>query len=164
MKPIAVGRFDEQNVGGLDWRGIGQHGAGVAAKIAAEKHGMTADPGPGVRGTEQMARIHELDLETRHDRHRPFVAHRLQLIERTRRIDLRVQRQRGVVLRIAVPIRLARVFFLNPRGVGQHEGAQVASAGRTEDAAAKTLRDEPRQVTTVIEMRMGQDHGVDRSR
>ena len=56
---------------------------------------------------------------------------------------------------------VARVFFLNVRGVGQDERAQIARARRAEDAAAKSAADQPRQIAAVIEMRVREDHRVD---
>ena len=62
-----------------------------------------------------------------------------------------------------MPVRLPRVLFLDARRVRQHERAQVARARRAEDAAAKALADQPRQVAAVIEMRVREDDGVDRA-
>jgi hypothetical protein len=59
-----------------------------------------------------------------------------------------------------VAIRFARIFFLQPRGIRKYEPAQIRRAGRAEDAAAKSLRHEPRQEPRVIEVRMCQHHGV----
>src|ERR1051325_2462967 len=47
------------------------------------------------------------------------------------------------------------------RRVRQHERAQIPCARRAEDAPAIPLRDETRQVTTMIEMGVCEDDGVD---
>ena len=75
-----------------------------------------------------MTGIDELDFHAGNDRHRAVVAHRLQLRERPRRVELGIQRQRGLVLRIAVPVRLARVFFLDVRGIGEDQRAQILAS------------------------------------
>ena len=45
-----------------------------------------------------------------------------------------------------------------------HDLAQVLCALRAEHAAAESLRHQPRQITAVIEVRVGQDNGVDARR
>ena len=42
VEPIAVGRFDQQDVGRVDRRRIGQDGPAVAAEIAAEEDRLSA--------------------------------------------------------------------------------------------------------------------------
>ena len=56
VQAIAVGRFDEQDVGLVDRRRIGQHRTAVAAEIAAEQDRLAADSHARVRRAEQMAR------------------------------------------------------------------------------------------------------------
>jgi hypothetical protein len=48
--------------------------------------------------------------------------------------------------------------------VRQYELAEMAGAGRTEDPAAESGRNQPRQIARVIEMRVSQDDRVDRRR
>ena len=108
-----------------------------------------------------MPGVDELDFDTGDNRHRAVVTDRLQTVERASGVDLRVERLRGDVLRVAVLVRLPRILFLNVRRIGEHERAQVARARRAEDAAAKALADQPRQVPAMIEMRMREDDGVD---
>ena len=100
----------------------------------------------------------------RHDLDRPLVTDRLQLRQRALRVDSRVERQRRLVLRVAVLVGLPRVLFLDAPRVGQHQAAQVQGAGRAEDAPPVALRDQPRQVADVIEMRVGQDDRVEWTR
>ena len=164
MKPIAVGRFDQENVCLGHRRGIRKDGSPVAAEIAAEQNGLVADPDAGVGGSEQMPGVDEFDVYFRHardHRHGAVVANRLQPVERAGGIDLCIKRFGRNVLRIAVLVRLPRILFLNVRGIRQHQRAQVARARRTKDAATKALADQPREVTTVIEMSMREDDRVD---
>ncbi len=67
-------------------------------------------------------------------------AERLKLRERAERIRLAVQRQRRVVLRVVQPVRLARIFFLQARRIGQHELAQIGGARRAERHGRDTRR------------------------
>src|SRR5207248_6782524 len=64
-------------------------------------------------------------------------------------------------LRVAVAVRVARVLFLNPRRIGQHERAELARGRRAEDPAPKAPRDEARQVAAVVQVRVGENYGVD---
>jgi hypothetical protein len=66
------------------------------------------------------------------------------------------------VLGVALAIRPLGVFFLKMRGIGQDDPRKVGSGGRAEDAALETLRDEPREVASVIEVRVSEDDGRDR--
>ena len=43
VQSIAVGRFDEQDVRGVDRRRVGQHGTAVAAEVAAEEDRSPVD-------------------------------------------------------------------------------------------------------------------------
>ena len=87
---------------------------------------------------------------------------RLELRQRALRVALAVERQRRLVLRVAVLVRLARILFLDARRVRQHEAAQIRGAGRAEHAAPESVRNQPRQVADVIEVRVRQHDGVDR--
>ncbi len=93
-----------------------------------------------------------------------MVADRLQLTERPRGVGGRVERQRGRVPGEPVAVRLARVFFLDVRRVGQDQRAELFRRWRAEDPAAKAGGHEPRQISAVIKVRMGQDDGVDGGR
>ena len=106
----------------------------------------------------------ELDRDAWRHFDRPLVSERLQVGERTSCVSLCVQRQRRAMFRVAVLVGLPRVFFLDAAGIRQYQPAQVGRTAGAEDAPAEALRDEPRQVADVIEMRMRQDDGVDRVR
>ena len=161
VEPIAVGGFDQQDVRLADRRGIGKDRPSVAAEIAAEQNRSCRRPARERRKTQQMSRVDEFDFYTGDDWHGAVVANRLQPVERASGIDLRVERLRGDVLRVAVLVRLPRILFLNVRRIREHERAQVVRARSAEDAAPKALADQPRQVPTVIEMRMREDDRVD---
>ena len=108
-----------------------------------------------------MSGVDEFDLEPRHDRNRTVVADGLQQRQRTLGVARRVERKRGRVLRVVVAVGVASVFFLDVRGVGEHQRAEVAGACRAEHAALESLGDQAGQVAAVVEMRVGQDDGVD---
>jgi hypothetical protein len=60
-----------------------------------------------------------------------------------------------------VSIGVSRIFFLDVGRVRKDHGAQVLGPRRAEDAAPEPLRDKPWQVTAMIEVRVGQDDGVE---
>ena len=111
-----------------------------------------------------MAGVDELDVDARRHRHRAVVAARLQLRQRARGVDLRVQRQRRLVLREVVPVGELGVLFLQASGVGQDDAAEILGALRAEHAAAEALRDEARQIAAVIEVRVRQHDRLDARR
>ena len=69
-----------------------------------------------------------------------------------------VERQRRRMLRVTFTIGVACFFFLQIRRVGQHYAQQIASAGSGVYRTTKALVDNPRQVTGMIDVRVGQDH------
>ena len=160
VQSIAVGRLEQQDVRGVDRRRIGQHGPVVTAEVAAEEDRSSLARDPRVRRAEQMARRQEVELDAGRDRHGTVEPDRLQLHQRARRVVRRVERQRGVMLRVSLAIRVARVFFLDVRRVGQHQRTQILRAGRAEHPAAKSVGHEPREVPAVVEVGVGQHNRV----
>ena len=85
VRPVAVGRFDEQDIEGVRAvrrLRIRKNGPVVASEIAAEQQRPARDADPGEGGAEQVAGVHELDFNAGNDGHGPVVAHRLQLHQR----------------------------------------------------------------------------------
>src|SRR5208337_3234424 len=75
-----------------------------------------------------------------------------------------VERQRRLVLggfRLVVE---RCIFFLEVSGIGEQNAAQINGCRRRVDRAVKALLHQPRDPATVIDVRMGQDDGVDRGR
>ncbi len=159
MHPIAVGRFDQQVVGLVDHRRIRENGTAEPAEVATKKDGQAVRAYARVRRAQKVTGVDEVDLDAVGHRHRAVIADRLQLRNRAERVGLRVERQCWRVLRVRVPIGVLRVFLLDTARVRQHDATEILRAGRAEDAAAETLRDETRQVTAVIEVRVRQDDG-----
>ena len=108
-----------------------------------------------------MAGVDEVHLDAIGHRHRPVVADRLKMRQRAERIGFGVERQRGRVFRELLAVRDLGIIFLDAAGIREHDAAEILGARRAEHAPGKTLRDEPRQISTMIEMRVRQDDGVD---
>ena len=147
---VAVGRFDAAGRRRcVDRRRVGQHGPAVAAEVAAEEDGRAAagERHPDEGRAEQVPGVAMKLISTPGvDRHRPVEADRLEARERAEGVGLGEERLGRRVPRVAVLVGLARVFFLQPAGVGQHELAEVGGAGRAEDRPLEALRHEARQV------------------
>ena len=92
-----------------------------------------------------MTGVDELDLDALDDRDLLVERRRLQSRQRFGRVLFGVERQRRVMLAEAALVGELRVFFLQVRGVGQHQLAQIARAAGAIDAALEALRDQPRQ-------------------
>ena len=60
-----------------------------------------------------------------------------------------------------MPVRVRRILLLDPSRVGQDDAAEIAGAGGAEDAAAKPLHHEPREISAVIEMRVREHDRVE---
>ena len=76
-------------------------------------------------------------------------------------VVLRVERLCRLVAGIAVTVGAFRVGFLKITAVGQQDRAQIRRAIGTVYRALEAVPDQQRDVTAVIDMGMGQDHGVD---
>ena len=100
----------------------------------------------------------ELDVHAVDERDRLVEGYRLQLRQRAKRVGLAIERQRRIVPRVMKPVGLARVLFLQPGRVGQHQLAEIGRARRAKDALVIAIGDEPRQVAGVIEVRV-REHG-----
>ena len=108
-----------------------------------------------------MAGVDEFDLDVGNDRHRPVVADRLQLRDRTKRVGFGVERERRGVLGEPVSIGVGRVLFLDASGIGQNDAAEIERPCRAEHATAKPLRHETRQIPAMIEVGMRQHDRID---
>jgi hypothetical protein len=162
---IAVGRFDQHDVGGRRRGWIGEHGAAVATEIAAEQDRRTAgETRQHVGGAKQVTgRRHFYGHAGRHLR-RLLIRDRLQVCQRPQRISFVVERQGCRVFRVAVLVRLPRVLLLDPAGIRKHQAAQVGGTGGAEHRPPEPLRDQPREVADVIQVSVRQHDRVDRVR
>ena len=79
-------------------------------------------------------------------------------------VVLRVERQRGLVLAVAVPSRSFGVFFLQVRGIGQQDIAKLDRSRVGEDRPAKAVADQAWQVAGMVQMRVRQDAPIERGR
>jgi hypothetical protein len=107
---------------------------------------------------------HELDRDAVGHLDLAMKPHRMEVAERAVRVGLVVQRHCRRVLAVPVPIRLTRVFFLNPARIGKDQPAQLSGAGGAKDWAGEALFHQARDVTHVVEMCVGEHHRVDRRR
>ena len=53
------------------------------------------------------------------------------------------------------------VLLLDVRGVGQHDGAEIAGGGRGVDRAVEAVAHQQRQPPRVVDVGMAQHHAVD---
>ena len=162
MDSVAVGGLDQQDVGQRNGSRILQDRAVEPAEIAA-KH----DPRPPASVICTAAAPSKCPIGTKlistPGRHgdRAVIAKRLQLRDGPPCVGDRVERQRRVMARVAVAIGLTGVFLLQMRGVGQHQPSQIERPGRAEHPPAEALRHQSGQVADVVQVRVGQDEGVD---
>ena len=108
-----------------------------------------------------MPGVDEFDLDALDDFDFLAELRRRESRQRFGGIFLGVKRQRGGVLAEAALVRELRVFFLQVRGVRQDELAQIVRAARAIHRPLKTLRNEPRQPATVVDVRVREDDDVD---
>ena len=163
MIAIAICRLDEHDVG-VDRIGrIRQNGARVAAQIAAKQDRLPRrELHNNIGRPQQVAGSREADSDARNDFHLTVVPEGLQLSERTMGIGFAVQRQGWLMLRVAMLVGLAGVFFLDTGRIGKYEATKVGSAAGAEHAPAITLRHETRQISDVIQVSVRQHNRCER--
>ena len=162
MDAVAVGGLDQQHVGCWDRSWILQHRAVVPSQVSS-KH----DPSSALqrhlygRRPQQVPHRHEADLDAGHHGDRTVVAKRLELRDRPPCVGDRVEGQSRMMARIAVAIGLTSIFLLQMGRVGQYQTGQVQGPRGAEHAPAKALRHQAGQIADMVQMRVGQDNGVD---
>jgi hypothetical protein len=78
------------------------------------------------------------------------------------RVGLGVERPGRMVLGEAGAVGVGGVLLLEVATVGQHDPGERAGAPRREDVAPEAVPHERGEVAGVVEVRMGDEHGVDR--
>ena len=165
MQAIAVGGFDQQDVGFDRRRRIRENRPSVTSKIAAEQDACSAGLSLShvhVRRAEQVSRVDELELDAGYRLTALAKRMHLQPRQRLRRVRLRIERQGGLMLGVAALVGELGVLFLQVRGIGQHELAQVGRAGGAVNGSLEPLRNEPRQPAGMIDVRVGQHDSMNR--
>ena len=99
-------------------------------------------------------------------RQRPLLLERDrgQMLERGACILLRIERQRGLVLREAMAVGELGILLLQVPGVSQQDCAKIDGRARAINRSAEAALDQQRQIAGVIEMGMGENNGVDGAR
>ncbi len=91
-----------------------------------------------------------------------FVVDRRERLQRGNRIGLRIDRaDLGPPARRVAPVQGGDLGFLDAAGIRQHVGTEIDGAARRKDAAGKAVAHQLRQQAAVVDMGMGQEHGVD---
>lgn len=72
-----------------------------------------------------------------------------------------VERQRGLMLGVALPVGVGGFFFLQVSAVGEHDLGELACSFGAVHRTAKAEFDEPRKIPTVIDVGVGQHDRVD---
>ncbi len=86
------------------------------------------------------------------------------LLQRLPRVVLGIERQRRLVLGEAVAVGELGVLLLQIAAVGQQDLAQIGGGLGRDHLALEAVLDQQRQIAGMIEMGMGQEHGVEARR
>ena len=166
------GRMTAIPVGGLDHERIGGGGdprrqhdrivraADVAREQDAALRGLETDHRRAQNvagGGEAAAHLRaEVQIRLEVDGHEG--------LQGAQRLGHVVQGQRRPVLRVAVAIRQARLLFLEVAAVRQHDPQQIGARVGAVRLAGEPLAHQDGQIAAVIDVRMGEQHRVDRAR
>ena len=173
VRAVAVGRFDEQQVGlGDDFFGVAQHRSIVHSEVARKDQFARAASVDDVdfepRRPQDVAGVVEADLDCRRRVDRRTVGDRAQQLQRRLRLRHRVQRRRNGAFAGAAPALMAQlpldVFLLDVRTVRQQHLKQVDGRRSGIDRSAEAEHREPRQQAGMVDVRVGQQNEVDLAR
>jgi len=164
---IPVGGLQDQPVSLLERFGVAQDGRILAAQVARED--QTPD---GVRGEGQLNAGRAQDVpgipeacpDPRHDLEGLGIAVGLELTQAGLGIGPGVQGQGRVVPGGGVPVGIGGLFLLDESRIRQQQRAQIPGAARGVDGTGETVAADQRQITRVIDVRVGDQHGFDRNR
>jgi hypothetical protein len=165
VQPVAVGGFQEEDVGRLGDLRIPQDGHVPAAEVPTEHQ-----PQP-VRGPvdielddgrpKNVPGIQKGAGDPGQDRHRLVVIQRPEVVQGFQDIRLGVQRYDRLLQLVGVlPVDELRVRLLDARRISKHDAAQIPRGRGAGDAPLKAVLHQRRDVPRMVDMRVGEDHGV----
>ena len=168
MVPVAVCRFAQQKIGARGRFWILQDGLIVAANVAGENHqrllpvfhNRQLEPGR----SKNVSRVVRPDGKLRADRERFGARNHPELLKRRMRFRNGIKRQRRLVRAVTLLRRVLRVFFLYVCGIGKQERAKFLRSRVGIDRPAKPAPRKPRQIARVVDVRVRQQHPIDRRR
>ena len=160
---VAVGRLGDQHVDSWWVVGRDQEGVGGTAEVAGEQQ-------PAVEFLQahlHRARPEDVTGRAQHDLHAR--CHRHPAPHRCRPDQPQcglgvfggVQRHGGVMTRVALPVGVVGLLLLEVGGIAQDDVGQCCGRRRAPDGAMEPLADQRGQVSDVVQMRVGDDDGVD---
>ena len=158
---VAVGGFDDDVVGLRDRLRIEHHRIAVAAEITGKDDAPAAPFDVGGGSAQDVAGMPERQRRPSGKLDRLAERNGREEFERALGIANAVERQGGLVLGEALPVRVFGILLLEMAAVLQDQLCHIARRGRREDAAAEAVAHELRQIAGMVEMRVGQDDGVD---
>src|SRR5207253_4368691 len=112
VSAVAVGRFEEQHVGGGHGLWVAEDRAVVAPDVAREDQAHAVEREVHGRRAEDMPGAPQRGGHTARDRERVAVGARLREPQRRLGVGYAVQRERGAMLRIPAAVRSLRALFL----------------------------------------------------
>ena len=166
---VAIGRFRDDIVEARRRLGIGLQQLGIRADVAGTENAerlsrsvFTGEFDLDRRGAEQMPGVPVARANARNHVDPFFVVDRRERLQRGNRIGLRIDRADfGPPARRVAPVQGSNLGLLDAAGVRQHVGTEIDGAARRKDAAGKAVAHQLRQQAAVVDMGMGQEHGVD---
>ncbi|HEV2440477.1 MAG TPA: hypothetical protein VGX97_10490 [bacterium] len=164
MRAVAVRRLQEEDVKpGRDLR-IAQNCRARPSQIAGEAERLPVGVDHGDRGAEDVPRVVEGD-PGRPKPERLVVRHGVKTSDRPRDVLRDVERRDRRQARAgAERVDVAGVLMLDLGAVLEHELGEITGRPRAVDRAAEAAAHEGRQVAAVVQVGVGEHHGVDARR
>ena len=162
VPPVAVRGLDDDRVSLR--RVIGGRNSGWWARPRSPLNRTRAAVGLHQSGgrAQDVARSAQGDRRAVRERDALAIPNRLEERQHALHVAGVVQRQGGVMFGEADLVGVRRVLLLQVSAVAQHDLGQLRGLARAQHSAAEALTDQSRQVARVVQVRVGEDNGVER--
>ena len=164
MRAVSVGGFANQHIGPAKRFRRPHQRIRVMSQIAAEVYNPPTDFQPDLGRPQKMPGRDESGGDTFAQRDRRVEGVAVEPLQRRHRILPRIKRFRVLVLGKALAGGIARLFFLDMAAVRQDQPAKLCRGVGTQNAPPEPAPDQRGQIAGMIQMGVGQQHGVYRGR
>ena len=161
VSTIAVRGFHDQVVGLPHDGRRRQQWIVRSAQIAREEHRHIPHPEQDHRRAEDVTGRQERGRYAVAEIQLAFERHGVQIRKRFLRVLKRVERQRGMVFRVAVPVGVLGLFLLEITAVRQQDAAQGTRSRRAVDLTTVAVTHEQRDIAGMVQVRVREQDGVD---
>ena len=167
VETVAVGGFGDENIDVLELDGIVQEREIAAAEVEGQRDAQVIAAGfrdfdEGKGGAEDVAGIDVGDDDSAGEGHGFVVVVGTDEFEGSLDVGEGIERDDGrLAAAVGLLVQVGGVGLLDVGGIAQHDGQEIGGGRRGVDGFRVALLDEGGDVAAVVDVSVGEDHGVD---